>query len=110
MTLAVHIVDHSFGVPAADVDVLLRRQTEDGWQDVVRGLTGEDGRLTVLPAGQLPPAVYQLVCDLDAYYAILGTVALFPRAVVEFRVSEPEAELLLPIVVSAHSVFAYLGN
>lgn len=110
MALAVHLVDHSFGVPAADVDVLLRRQTDDGWQDVVRGLTGEDGRLTVLADGQFPPGVYQLVCELDAYYAILGAAALFPRAIVEFRVAEPEAEICLPIVVSAHSVFTYRGS
>ena len=110
MTLAVQIVDHSFGVPAADVEVLLRRRTEDGWQDVARGLTGEDGRLTVLPDRQCPPALYQLVCELDAYYAILGAVALFPRAVVEFRVSESEPDVLLPVVVSAHSVFVYRGS
>ncbi|WP_103504008.1 MULTISPECIES: hydroxyisourate hydrolase [Streptomyces] len=110
MSLAVQILDHSFGVPATDVEVLVRRRTEDGWQDVARGLTGEDGRLTVLPDGQCPPGLYQLVCDLDAYYAILGAVALFPRAVVEVRVSESEPELVLPVVVSAHSVLVYRGS
>jgi 5-hydroxyisourate hydrolase len=110
MSLDVHIVDSSFGVPAADVNVLLRRQTESGWQEVVRGRTGQDGRLSVLTDGQVSASVYQLVCDLDAYYAILGAAALFPRAIVEFRVIEPEAELCLPIVVSAHSVLSYRGN
>ncbi|MBB0244502.1 hypothetical protein FNQ90_10395 [Streptomyces alkaliphilus] len=110
MSLTVQILDHSFGVPATDVDVLVRRHTEDGWQDVARGLTGEDGRLTVLPAGQCAPALYQLVCDIDAYYAILGAVPLFPRAVVEFRLSESEPGLVLAVAVSAHSVLVYRGS
>ncbi|MGW3655084.1 hydroxyisourate hydrolase [Streptomyces sp. NPDC005151] len=112
MTVDVRIVDTSFGVPAADVDVLLSRRAEDGWQEVVRGRTDPEGLLVVPPPSEVRSgsAVYRIECDLDAYYAVLGVVPLFPRLTVEVRVVEPDVRLSLPLVISAHSVFAYRGN
>ncbi|MEW2520827.1 hydroxyisourate hydrolase [Actinacidiphila alni] len=107
VSLSVHIVDSAFGVPAADVDVQLRHATGDDWRELVRGRTGADGRLAVLGDRDVPPGVYQVICDLDAYYAALGALPLNPRAVVEFRVSESDADMHLSIVVSAHSFMSY---
>ncbi|PWI44837.1 hydroxyisourate hydrolase [Streptomyces sp. ICBB 8177] len=109
MKLSIHITDSAFGVAAADVDVLLRCHVDGGWKDLVRGRTGADGTLAVWSGAPLESGVYQLVCDLDGYYAILGTVPLHPRAIVEFRVSDPVADLHLPLVVSSHSCLSYRG-
>ncbi|MGW2182851.1 hydroxyisourate hydrolase [Streptomyces sp. NPDC001732] len=111
MSVDIRIVDTSFGVPAADVDVLLSRRAEDDWQEVVRGRTDPDGLLVVppRPEGRPGSAVYRIECDLDAYYAVLGVVPLFPRLTMEVRVVEPDVQLSLAMVISAHSVSAHRG-
>ncbi|MFJ2633156.1 hydroxyisourate hydrolase [Streptomyces sp. NPDC087422] len=109
VSLCVHIVDSAFGVPAADVDVLLRQPAGDDWRELVRGRTGQDGRLAMLGDRNIQPGIYQVVCDLDAYYAVLGSLPLHPRAIVEFRVTESDADIHLPIVVSTHSFLSYRG-
>ncbi|MEV6012226.1 hydroxyisourate hydrolase [Streptomyces sp. NPDC051976] len=109
MSLCVHIVDSSFGVPAADVDVLLRQHAEDDWRELVRGRTGQDGRLAMLADRHVQPGVYQVICDLDGYYAMLGSMPMHPRAIVEFRVTDSDADVQLPIVVSTHSCLSYRG-
>jgi 5-hydroxyisourate hydrolase len=109
MKLSVHITDCAFGVSAADVDVLLRRQTVGEWKEMVRGRTGPDGALAVWNGQPIEAGIYQMVVDLDAYYAILGTIPLHPRAIVEFRVLDPEADLFLPLIVSSHSCLSYRG-
>lgn len=53
---------------------------------------------------------YQLTFDLDGYYATLGRVPLHPRAVVEFRVVDPEADLYLPLMVTSNSYLTYRGG
>jgi 5-hydroxyisourate hydrolase len=107
MALSVHVTDCSFGMPAVDVAVVLQRQVDARWRAMTRGRTGADGRLTFTPGRALEVGVYQLVFDLDGYYALLGTVPLHPRAVVEFRVEDPDADLHLPLVVTSHSYLTY---
>ncbi|MEU3251209.1 hydroxyisourate hydrolase [Streptomyces sp. NPDC006997] len=111
MTVHVRITDTSFGVPAADVDVLLSRRVEDGWQEVLRGRTDPEGVLVMPPPAdtQSGSALYRIECDLDTYYAVLGVVPLIARLTVEVRV-EPDARLSLPLAFSAHSVLAYRGG
>jgi 5-hydroxyisourate hydrolase len=111
MRLSVYVTDCVFGMAATDVGVLLlRRRIESGWDELARGRTGSDGRLAVWSGQPIDVGVYQLIFDLDGYYAILGTVALYPRAIVEFRVSDPDADLHLPLMMTSNSYLTYRGG
>ena len=110
VNLTVHVVDTVFGVPAADLEVGLRRRTESDWRELARGRTAADGRLAIWQERELRSGTYQLKFDLDGYYATLGSVPLHPRAIVEFRVTDPTADLDLPLLISPNSYCTYRGN
>lgn len=110
MRLSTQVIDCAFGGPAASVEVLLRHLGEGGWHEVARGRTGADGRLADWHGGSLRNGTYRLEYDLDGYYSVLGTIPLHPRAIVEFRVSDPTADLHLPLLVTPNSFYAYHGN
>jgi 5-hydroxyisourate hydrolase len=103
MMLSVHVVDCAYGVSAADVGVVLRRQIESNWRDLVAGRTGSDGRLVVWRDVAIDTGIYRLVFDLDGYYGILGTIPLYPRAIVEFRIDDPNTDMHLPLMVTSNS-------
>ncbi|MGC5334082.1 hydroxyisourate hydrolase [Micromonospora sp. DT62] len=109
MVLSVEVVDCSFGMAAADVGVVLTRQVGLRWRDLASGRTGTDGRLAIWTEPTIDAGIYQLAVDLDGYYSILGAVPLHPRAVVEFRVADPDADLHLPLMVTVNSYLSYRG-
>jgi 5-hydroxyisourate hydrolase len=108
MKVSVHVVDSTYAAPAADLKVQLCRQDMDAnWVRLARGRTSEYGVLEIWPGGPLDPATYQLQFDLDGYYAALGSMTFYPRAIVEFRVTDSCANLRLPLLISPASYFTY---
>jgi 5-hydroxyisourate hydrolase len=105
--LSVHVVDCAFGMPAANVSVSLRKQAEADWLELATARTGSDGSLSDWTRGPLHKGIYQIVIDLDAYYTEFGVVPLHPRAIVEFRVTDPTVDLFLPVLVTANSFQTY---
>jgi 5-hydroxyisourate hydrolase len=100
--VSVLVVDVAYGVPGAELGARLRRRAEAGWHDVSAGRTAGDGRVELTP-GPAGRGTYQLVFDLDGYYHGLGSVPLHPRAIVEFRVTDPDKNLQLALFISPHS-------
>jgi 5-hydroxyisourate hydrolase len=103
MELSVYVVDGAHGVAATEVGVRLRQRLDAGWRELASGQTGADGLLELWRGGPVDSGVYQVVFDLDRYYAILGAFALYPRAIVEFRVSDPDADVRLSLMTTPHS-------
>jgi 5-hydroxyisourate hydrolase len=110
MKLSVHVVDCANGVAATDVGVLLRAHADGGWREVSCGRTGPDGLLALWNGAPIEPGIYQLLFDLDRYYAVLGTISFYPRAIVEFRVSDPDADLHLPLITTSNSYTAFRSD
>lgn len=105
MRVSVRITDSTYGIPAADVEVSLLQQTANGYRQLEQGRTASDGGLLLCAETPLDPGVYQLVADLDAYYASLGMTPSYPRAIVEFRANESDVQLRLQLMVTANSYF-----
>lgn len=103
-------MDATFGAPADNVRVGLERTTESGWIDLAEGHTGPDGRLTVWQGKLCGSAAFRLEFDLDRYYSALGSVSLFPRAIVVFRVSDADEDLHLPLLISPSFLLTYRGS
>jgi 5-hydroxyisourate hydrolase len=108
--LSIHVMDTAFGVPAADVHVGLQRTTMSGWIDVAEGRTGPDGRLTVWRGTSCVSATFRLELDLDRYYAALGSISVFPRAIVVFRVGDSDEDLRLSLLISPNLLVIYRGG
>jgi 5-hydroxyisourate hydrolase len=108
VNLSVQVVETAFGVPAANLQVVLRRRTNgSGWIDLGEGHTGPDGRLTVWQGTLSASATFQLEFDIDRYYATLGSVPLFPRAIVVVRVGDTDKDLHLPMLISPNLLLTY---
>lgn len=115
MTLSTHVLDACLGRPAAHVPVTLYRQTDAGdWVEVVRGRTGDDGRLraatsTGEPVG-LAIGVYRLDFDTAAYFAAVGQTGFYPQVSIAFEVTDPGAHHHVPLVLSPFAYSTYRGS
>jgi 5-hydroxyisourate hydrolase len=111
VNLSVQVMEAAFGVPAADLQVMLRRcTTGSAWIDVGEGHTGPDGRLTLWQGTLSTPATFQLEFDIDRYYSTLGSVPLFSRAIATFRVGDTDEDLHLSVLISPNLLLAYRGS
>lgn len=110
MIVSVQVVDATFGMPAADVRVQLRQGEPAEWRELTHGRTGPDGRLELWRGPSLRRGTYQLECDLDGFYSAVGCVSLFPRVLMEFRLTAETEDLHLPLVISPNFVLAYRGS
>ncbi|HXL89232.1 MAG TPA: hydroxyisourate hydrolase [Streptosporangiaceae bacterium] len=110
MKLSIEVIDCSFGVPASNVAIELWQQTDTNWLELAVGRTGSDGRLTECLYEPLTNGNYQIDIFLDDYYAHLGSVPLYLRAIVQFRIIDPTADLHLPVFVTPNSFHIYRGG
>ena len=110
MNLSVHVTDAAHGVPAADLQVGLRRITVSGWIDLAEERTGPDGRFTALLGALYGSTTFQLELDIARYYSVLGSVPLFPRVIMLFRVGDTDEDLHLPLLISPNLLVAYRGQ
>jgi 5-hydroxyisourate hydrolase len=108
MGLSTHVLSTATGRPAVGVPVLVQKLADDGWQEVGRAVTDNDGR-----AGNLVPAVdwvagrFRLLFDTAV---VLGPEAWLPSVTVEFMVSDAGAKLHVPLLLSPFGYTTYRGS
>lgn len=107
MNLSIQVVDCAFGIAAAGVYVGLSCRVSQDWVTVAEGRTDSNGGLREWHHGALSAGTYRLEADLDSYYADLGIVPFLSRAIVEFRVTDVTADLLIPLLITSNSHLAY---
>ncbi|MBS2532131.1 hydroxyisourate hydrolase [Catenulispora sp. NF23] len=110
MKLSVHVIDSAFGLPAAEVRVVLRRVRDTERVDLATGLTGSDGRLLIWEGDPRGTGTYELDFDLDGYYATTGNVSLFPRALLQVRITEATESLHIPLLIAPYLMLSYRGS
>jgi len=107
MKLSIEVTDCSFGAPAANVEIKLWQQTDINWLELAVGRTGSDGRLTEWLYEPLSNGHYQIDISLDDYYAHLGSMPLYLRTIVQFRIIDPTEDLHFPVLVTPNSFHIY---
>jgi 5-hydroxyisourate hydrolase len=110
--ITTHVLDVSLGRPAASVAVLLEAQSPAGqWTEAARGTTGADGRLREWAAAKsMPPGIYRLTFDTQAYFAARKISSLYPQVVVVFEVREAEQHYHIPLLLSPFGYSTYRGS
>ena len=106
MGLSTHVLDTATGRPAAAVPVLVQRLAVDGWHEVARSETDNDGRAADL-VPDLVAGRYRLVFDTTAVH---GPQAWLPSVTVEFRVTDPAGALHVPLLLSPYGYTTYRGS
>lgn len=104
--ITTHVLDLAMGRPAAGVAVVLERHAGDGWQELARGRTDDDGRVGDL--GDAPePGRFRLRFDTAGY---LGAGAFFPEVALQFAVERAEEHLHVPLLLSPFGYSTYRGS
>lgn len=107
MRLSARVVDCTFGVQGTDIEMQLRQQDGMEWRHIAHGRTGADGGLSEWRDLQFQSGTYRLEINIDAYYAALGIIPLYPAAIVEFRALDPTMDLNLTLLITANSFQSY---
>jgi len=104
--ITTHVLDMALGVPAArmpiELDVFI---TGQGWMQVGRGFTNDDGRVSDF--GESPSeGIYRLVFDVAAYQPD----AFFPSIAITFDVQDAKEHYHVPLLLSPFGYSAYRGS
>ncbi len=113
--ITTHVLDTARGRPAGGVPVTLAARsgpTPDGWREIARGRTDEDGRVRDLlaPGSTLPAGVYRLTFDTGAYFRALGVEGFYPHAEVVFEIRNPAEHHHVPLLLSPYGYSTYRGS
>lgn len=115
--LSTHVLDTHSGKPAAGIAVVLTELSELGATRVVaRATTNSDGRTDQPLIGGRPVPIgrYELAFQVGPYFVNRGVPLSDPpfldRIPLQFAVSEPEAHLHVPLLVTPWSYATYRGS
>jgi 5-hydroxyisourate hydrolase len=106
MMITTHVLDTARGRPASrvpvELDVFI---TGQGWREVGRGLTSNEGR--ILDFGEPAAAgVYRLMFDVASY----EPDSFFPSIAVTFDVRDPGSHYHVPLLLSPYGYTTYRGS
>ncbi|HET7315653.1 hydroxyisourate hydrolase [Salinisphaera sp.] len=105
-----HILDTSSGRPAANVQVELLVQRDNGWSSIAGGTTDSDGRIRDLGPRQLDTGVYRLSFATGAYFARHNTPTFFPEVALTFEIADADQHYHVPLLLSPFAYSTYRGS
>jgi 5-hydroxyisourate hydrolase len=100
-TVSSHVLDLGQGAPRPGIAIVLELRAGEGWEEVARSITDEDGRVSSLATG-LESGIYRLrVMLADGLYPEIDIV-------VDLDGSEPHYHL--PVLASPFGYTTYRGS
>jgi 5-hydroxyisourate hydrolase len=99
--ITTHVLDLAAGRPAAGIPVVLERRTEEGWQELARSQTDDDGRARDL-GDPSSAGDHRLIFHTPS--------AFFPEVVIQFVVSNPVEHFHVPLLLSPFGYSTYRGS
>jgi 5-hydroxyisourate hydrolase len=107
--ISTHVLDTARGHPAEGVPVVLEHDAGDGWQEVGRAATDDDGRVRELLAGALADGHYRLTFDTAAYFRVVGEAVFYPEVSIVFTVAGG-GHHHVPLLLSPFGYTTYRGS
>lgn len=108
--ITTHILDLGDGRPAADVAVVLERQTGNGWELLARALTDDDGRIVDQFGKSLETGLYRLSFDTESYFQSRNKACFYPEVTIAFRVDDVNAHYHVPLLLNQWGYSTYRGS
>lgn len=110
--ISTHVLDTARGRPAAGIEVTLERQDGDGWRELRRTATDDDGRVpALLPEGaSLEPVTYRLTFETGHWFERQGVDAFYPVASVVFIVRDTGQHHHVPLLLAPFGYSTYRGS
>ena len=105
--ITTHILDTAGGTPARGVAITLELAAANGWTEIGRGVTDDDGRCkTLMGERALEAGVYRISFDTGSYFPD----GFFPRVQLEFHVRDADQHYHVPILLSPYGYTTYRGS
>jgi 5-hydroxyisourate hydrolase len=110
--ITTHVLDTATGRPAAGIRITLQQPAgEDVWEDIVAGVTNDDGRIPgFVPAERvLQPGVYRMLFRTGDYFRATGTAGFYPFVPVVFEIRDTE-HYHVPLLLNPYGYSTYRGS
>lgn len=109
--ITTHILDTTLGHPAQGVTIALSKRAGEGWQEIARGQTNQDGRIKdLLPEGStLEKGIYQMKFFTKEYFDRLGTKTFYPFVEISFDIQTAE-HYHVPLLLNPFGYATYRGS
>ncbi|MDX1623122.1 MAG: hydroxyisourate hydrolase [Gemmatimonadota bacterium] len=109
--ITTHVLDVAAGRPAAGIGVILSVRTGEGWRELARAATDDDGRVAEFPgAGPLERATYRLRFETGDWLKGTGRQGFWPHVEIAFDVEEPGEHHHVPLLLSPYGYSTYRGS
>ena len=112
-TISTHVLDTSFGAPAANITVTLLRVDDHGETSTLSSyVTDEDGRVPALAptGGALVAGSYRLCFDVASYFASTQRESFYNEICINFKVDGEAQHYHVPLLLSPFGYSTYRGS
>lgn len=110
--ITTHVLNTSLGKPAANIEIALQEMGKTGkWEDISRGKTNEDGRISNLLAHGiiLSPGRYRMLFYTEPYFQALGIKSFYPEVSVVFTTVD-NSHHHIPLLLNPFGYSTYRGS
>jgi 5-hydroxyisourate hydrolase len=106
--ISTHILDTSLGHPAANVRVILEKQTNEAWQKIEEQLTNADGRIVFSCPSE--SGTYRLTFYIEDYFKQLNQESFFSDTPVIFNIKNTQRKYHVPLLLNPFGFSTYRGS
>jgi 5-hydroxyisourate hydrolase len=109
--ITTHVLDTSIGRPGQGISLVLEGQHGEGWREIARGVTNNDGRVAdLLAAGKtLEKGIYRITFDTAAYFKKNGKKGFYPYVSIVFEI-EDGSHYHVPLLLNPYGYSTYRGS
>jgi 5-hydroxyisourate hydrolase len=111
--ITTHVLDTALGCPAEGIVITLEHLSPgDGWVQLARGKTNDDGRITdlLVPSTVLEAGTYRMTFAVEAYFAAQNLTGFYSSIPIVFELRDPAAHYHIPLLLSPYGYSTYRGS
>ena len=109
--ITTHILDTTKGRPASGVTIVLYQGGNDEWEEMARGITNTDGRITDLLKKDsiLQQGIYKMRFETKDYFDKDGIATFYPYVEIIFEIWNDE-HYHIPLLLNPFGYSTYRGS
>lgn len=110
--LSVHVLNLENGLPSANVEVVLEKNSGNNWVKLNQQFTGPNGRISALyPENKkLEQGTYKVTFKTEDWFRKNNQKTFFPEVPVIFKVDGSVSHYHIPLLLSPYGYSTYRGN
>lgn len=110
--LSVHVLNLQTGLPSSNVEVVLEQKNGDNWKLLNKGITDNNGRITVLfPSKEtMEEGIYKVTFKTEKWFKAHNIETFFPEVPVIFKADTNTKHYHIPLLISPYGYSTYRGN